>query len=474
MTLTAASCFSGIGAPELGGPEFDWKWCAEIEKFPAAVLAQRFPESINLGDVTADDFLQNASRFGKLDLLVGGPPCQAFSVAGLRKSLDDDRGNLSLRFLEIAHAIRPRNLLVENVPGWLSTDDNAFGCFLAGLVGADDPLRSPIDGKWPSVGMVAGPRSRAAWRVFDAQYFGVAQRRRRVFVVADFGSGADPAEILFERQGSHGNIAPRREAAEGVAGTISARTKGGGGLGTDFDLDGGILCADIAPKVYATFASKQGMENQHIDGGAGLFVTHTLRGEGFDASEDGCGRGTPLVPETAVTFVANNGGGGWSNNVDRAAAGMMVPEKVAVAICKDSFSGGAGGRPDGAVAGHFIPVQVTGEPTVLTERGRKGGSNLEYRQDGTANTILTPNGGRGGMGVGAIQHGWAVRRITPTECARLQGFPDDFCNVTFRNKPAADGPIYKALGNSWAVPCGRWIISRIADALTKMDEGVQS
>lgn len=464
MTLTAASCFSGIGAPELGGPEFDWKWCAEIEKFPAAVLAQRFPESINLGDVTADDFLQNASRFGKLDLLVGAPPCQSFSIAGLRKSLDDDRGNLSLRFLEIAHAIRPRNLLVENVPGWLSTDDNAFGCFLAGLVGADDPLRSPIDGKWPSVGMVAGPRARAAWRVFDAQYFGVAQRRRRVFVVADFGSGADPAEILFERQGSHGNIAPRREAGEGVAADVapSITASGRGTERTGESRGQDPVIAEIGARMTAfgsyemddtasTVKSRDykdatdlviGLSGDEENGAPS--VTHTLRGEGFDASEDECGRGTPLVPETAGTFVANNGGGGWSNNVDRAAAGMMVPEKV------------------------------TGEPTVLKERGRKGGSNLEYRQDGTANTILTPNGGRGGMGVGAIQHGWAVRRITPTECARLQGFPDDFCNVTFRNKPAADGPIYKALGNSWAVPCGRWIISRIADALTKMDEGVQS
>lgn len=454
MTLTAASCFSGIGAPELGGPEFDWKWCAEIEKFPAAVLAQRFPESINLGDVTADDFLQNASRFGKLDLLVGGPPCQAFSVAGLRNSMDDPRGNLSLRWVQINHAIRPRNSITENVPGWLSTDDNAFGCFLAGLVGADDLLRSPIDGKWPSVGMVAGPRARAAWRVFDAQYFGVAQRRRRVFVVADFGSGADPAEILFERQGSHGNIAPRREAGESVAAdvapSITASGRGTERTGESRGQDPVIaeIGARMIPETVGALTDGAhnggGLNGQDAYSGRIIPVTHTLRGEGFDASEDGCGGGTPLVPETAGTFVANNGGGGWSNNVDRAAAGMMVPEKV------------------------------TGEPTVLTERGRKGGSNLEYRQDGTANTILTPNGGRGGMGVGAIQHGWAVRRITPTECARLQGFPDDFCKVTFRNKPAADGPIYKALGNSWAVPCGRWIISRIADALTKMDKGAQS
>ena len=106
---------------------------------------------------------------------------------------------------------------------------------------------------------------------------------------------------------------------------------------------------------------------------------------------------------------------------------------------------------------------------MLMERGRKGGSNLEFRQDGTANTILTPNGGRGGMGVGEIATSWQVRRLTPTECERLQGFPDNFTNITFRGKPAADGPRYKALGNSWAVPCGKWILSRIEACLRRMD-----
>ena len=350
MTLRAASCFSGIGAPEVAMPHWDWLWCAEIEKFPSAVMAARHPDSVNLGDVTADDFMQRASSFGQIDVLAGGPPCQDFSVAGLRAGMAGDRGNLSLRFLEIAHAIRPRNLLVENVPGWLSMPDNAFGSFLAGLVGGDDALipcvkpmagRSNagwswrkaglvwrvIDGgngipviidnpedyephevehvhldarhipKWPSVGMVAGPRGRAAWRVFDAQYFGLAQRRSRVFIVADFGNGADPAQVLFERRGMFGNTPPSRKARKDLAGTIAARTKGGGGLGTDFDLDGGltvdmadtlsvganqttgfesevtaVICADIASTLDSHFGDKLGQNTQHINGG-GLFVT---------------------------------------------------------------------------------------------------------------------------------------------------------------------------------------------------------
>lgn len=138
-----------------------------------------------------------------IDVLVGGTPCQGFSVAGLHGSLSDPRGGLSLAFLRLAHAIQSvrsragrRGLIVvwENVPGVLNTPDNALGCFLGVLVGADDALRSPLErGRWPSAGMVSGPRGRAAWRVLDAQHFGLAQRRERVFLVAGLGDGADPA-----------------------------------------------------------------------------------------------------------------------------------------------------------------------------------------------------------------------------------------------------------------------------------------
>ncbi|WP_375178169.1 DNA cytosine methyltransferase [Sphingobium yanoikuyae] len=257
--MKAASCFSGIGGAELALPEAEWLWCAEIENFPSAVLASRFGHP-NLGDITAPDFIDRAKAFGTLDLLAGGPPCQAFSVAGLRKGMSDPRGQLSIRFLEIAHAIRPRNLLVENVPGWLNHEDNAFGCFLGGLVGADDALlpcerprgrkgnefwrwheeRQELVPTWPSSGMVAGPWARAAWRVLDAQYAGLAQRRERVFLVADFGDGADPVQILFERQSLSGNYPPRRETGQGVTGTLSARAQGGGDLGTDFECQGGL------------------------------------------------------------------------------------------------------------------------------------------------------------------------------------------------------------------------------------------
>jgi len=519
--LRAASCFSGIGAPELGGPQFEWLWHAEIEKFPAAVMAARFPDSTNLGDVTADDFLQRASAFGRLDLLVGGPPCQDFSVAGLRAGVAGDRGNLSLRFMEIAHAIRPRNLLVENVPGWLNMPDNAFGCFLGALVGADDALRSPLDGKWPSAGMVAGPRARAAWRVFDAQYFGVAQRRRRVFVVADFGEGADPAAVLFERKGVSGNTPPRREAGQGTAGTISARTQGGGGLGADFELGGGLTAISTFDRQSsgeygdAPIASTVSARDYK---GASDLIAHALRGEGFDASEDGTGRGTPIVPVHCIHADAiDRDGMAIVDSPD--AEGRMRKRDAGMGISDDASFNLTTGKPH-AIA--FDTTQITsaanysnpqpGDPChplaagahvpaiafsskdygndatddlsptlrsmghdkshangggqmaiAFQERGRTDGRNVEW-QDDLAYSLNAPNGGgrRQELNIAAA---WQVRRLTPTECHRLQGFPDDHCAIDYRGKVAADGPQYKALGNSWAVPNGAWIIGRIAERL---------
>ena len=238
--------------------------------------------------------------------------CQAFSVAGLRKSLDDARGNLSLVFCEIANAIdtarsvcgRPPAVIVwENVPGVLSTKDNAFGCFLAGLAGENDPLEPP-GGKWTNAGCVSGPQRTVAWRVLDAQYFGVAQRRRRVFVVASARKGFDPAAVLFEWDGVRRDTAPSREARE-VAPTIPARSTAGGGLGTDFDCDGGLIPA-LSQCITTGTGQRYDPETETI-----LPVTHSLRGEGFDASEDGTGRGTPLVPVAhapAIAFPANLSG----------------------------------------------------------------------------------------------------------------------------------------------------------------------
>lgn len=226
LPLRFLSVCSGIEAASVAWHPLGWRAVAfsEIEKFPSAVLAHHYPDVPNLGDFTKI----NTKTLGRVDILAGGTPCQAFSVAGLRKGLDDARGNLTLKFVELAHELADgnglRNVVWENVVGVLSDKGNAFGCFLAGLVGADSAIQPPSRGKWPTHGMVSGPKGRAAWAVKDAQYFGVAQRRRRVLVVADFGNGADPAAVLFEPESVCRNSPPSREAGKSVAPTISART----------------------------------------------------------------------------------------------------------------------------------------------------------------------------------------------------------------------------------------------------------
>lgn len=230
------SVCSGIEAASVAWEPLEWEaaWLAEIEPFPSAVLAHHYPDVPNYGDMTLLLAKILSGEIEAPDMLCGGAPCQAFSVAGNRQSLDDARGNLSLTFCEIANAIDsvrtvPTIIFWENVPGVLSTKDNAFGCFLAGLAGDDEPLQ-PTGKRWTNAGIVLGSKRAVAWRVLDSQYFGLAQRRKRVFVVASARDGFDPAQVLFEFDGLRRDSAPSKEAGKEVtelAGTLAAN---GGGL----------------------------------------------------------------------------------------------------------------------------------------------------------------------------------------------------------------------------------------------------
>lgn len=255
-----ASVCSGVGTCALAWQPLGWEtaWFSEISGFPCKVLGHRFPAVPNHGDMLG--VLGHALRRLRgdptdsyidldIDLLAGGCPCQAFSMAGSRLSLEDARGNLTLAFCQLVHAIDAGRagglpwVVYENVPGILSTADNAFGCFLAGLAGEDAPLLPPEGvgkrrwrtggaGKrifsWPDAGVVAGPRRTVAWRVLDAQHFGLPQRRRRVIVVScPAETGFRAAEVLFEPAGVRGDPAPGRAAGEGAA----AGAEGGAGRG---------------------------------------------------------------------------------------------------------------------------------------------------------------------------------------------------------------------------------------------------
>ncbi|WP_333949080.1 Dam family site-specific DNA-(adenine-N6)-methyltransferase [Escherichia coli] len=250
--LCYGSVCSGIEAASIAWEPLGMRpaWFAEIEPFPSAVLAHRWPHVANLGDMTKLAKKVLAGEIESPDVLVGGTPCQAFSIAGLRGGLDDERGALTLKYVELANAIddkraesflKPTVIVWENVPGVLSSADNAFGCFLAGLAGEDAPFEPgdrPESGKsnafwrwdgktgchapkWPQCGCIYGPQRKVAWRILDAQYFGVAQRRRRVFVVASARTDLDPATVLFEFEGVRRNIAPSRKKKE-IASAIIA------------------------------------------------------------------------------------------------------------------------------------------------------------------------------------------------------------------------------------------------------------
>jgi DNA (cytosine-5)-methyltransferase 1 len=292
------SVCSGIEAASVAWKPLGWTaaWFSEIEPFPCSVLRYRFPTVPNHGDMTT---LPARIRRGEVeapDVFCGGTPCQAFSVAGLRKSLGDARGNLSLTYCEIddvriARGDKPCIPFWENVPGVLSTADNAFGCFLAGLAGHNEPLepgprpepgRSSVHwrwekktgrhvAKWPDAGVVVGPRRTVAWRLLDAQYFDLAQRRARVFVVASAGDDFDPAAVLFEFEGLRRDTPPSREAREEaagdavrsaeVAGPLDVRA-GGGFPGTD-----GACSGHVVPTVGTLRATDGGADLDHAMAG---------------------------------------------------------------------------------------------------------------------------------------------------------------------------------------------------------------
>ena len=434
------SVCSGIEAATCAWHPLGWQpvGFSEIEKFPSAVLAHHYPDVPNFGDMTKfqewpDDLAP--------DLIVGGTPCQSFSVAGLRGGLADPRGNLALVYLALADRYRPEWLVWENVPGVLSSNGGRdFGAFLGGLVKLGYGF---------------------AYRVLDAQYAGVAQRRRRVFVVANSRDWRRAAAVLFERHSLSGHPAPRRETGEGIAPTIAARTRGGGGLGSDFDCDGGLIAStgDIAHCLNAGGMGRQDYESET------MVVTHTLKGEGFDASEDGTGRGTPLVPvafdTTQITSAANYSNPKPGDPCHPLAAGAHPP---AIAFsCKDHGADAGEVAPTLRAMGHGASHPNAGGQVAVAValRGRDGGATAELGDD-RAHALRASQGGGDKPHVLANM---AVRRLTPRECERLQGFADGYTAIPWRGKSAdacPDGPRYKALGNSMAVPCMAWIGRRIA------------
>lgn len=436
------SVCSGIEAATVAWHSLGWTPVAfaEIEAFPSAVLAYRFPDVPNLGDLTRI----TSADVGAIDLLVGGTPCQSFSIAGLRGGLADDRGNLALEFLRLADRTRPRWLVWENVPGVLSSNGGRdFGAILGGMVELGYGF---------------------AYSVLDAQHFGVPQRRRRVFVVGYLGDWRPAAAVLFERYCLQRHSPPRREKREGIAPTLAARTRGGGGLGTDFDCDGGLIAYGgnntAGPIDIATAVNAHGGPHGRLDFESETFIAHALRGEGFDASEDGTGRGTPLVP---MAYRTSGNCGAWEtgDKVDTLTTGTDPNSHVLAFSSKDHGADAGDIAPTLRAMGHSgSHANAGGQLAVAFAENSRAEIRLEGG-DGSVTGSLKTGGGKPGQSYPVAQVGMQVRRLTPRECERLQGFPDDWTLVPYRGKPTADGPRYKALGNSFAVPVVRWIGERI-------------
>ncbi|EAU1516116.1 Dam family site-specific DNA-(adenine-N6)-methyltransferase [Salmonella enterica] len=464
------SVCSGIEAASVAWGSLGWQpaWFAEIEAFPSAVLATHWPDVTNLGDMTGIAAAVHAGDVEAPDVLVGGTPCQAFSIAGLRNGLADKRGQLSLSYVELANAIDDKRrergeeeaiIVWENVPGVLSSKDNAFGCFIGALAGESCELQ-PAGGKWPNAGCVYGPSRIVAWRVLDAQFFGVAQRRRRVFVVASARKGFDPAEVLFEFDSMRRDTPPRREPQTAVTTDTGSSAEGGSHWDNPANphptLNQSNNIGGIGASNQAIFAQR----------GAGIVGAYRMTACG-EYSGDG----------TASTVKARDYKDATDLAVTYSDVSRTLLSKSNDSMAEDLETYAIHGTQDPDAnhelahtlgRNHGQENAIITEPYTIAIRGREEGSTVEVRNDGTANALLTPNGGRAGMGVGAVGWGMQVRRLTPVECERLQGFPDNHTLISWRGKDAADcpdGPRYKAIGNSMAVPVMRWIGERIAAAL---------
>jgi DNA (cytosine-5)-methyltransferase 1 len=475
------------------------------------------------GDVmNAGDFTKiGAEDVGAIDLLAGGTPCQSFSVAGKRAGLDDPRGNLTIEFARLADRLRPLWLVWENVPGVLSIDGGrTFGAFL---------------------GMLVECGYGVAYRILNAEHFGVPQRRRRVFVVGCGGDWRAAAAVLLDESCLSGHPPPRRQTRQGAAGGVEVGPEGGRFTDIAPTIDRG--CRDGLTRNQlgvGVLSSTDGISHCLNAGGMGrqdfeteTLIAHALSADGFGASEDGTGRGVPMIPVAINTAHTKSNGSGFSEAIahtlesggaqavafaqnrrdemrlhggDGKTVGALAAQPGAKQQCYVAFSAkdsgtdasdvaptlrGMGHDASHANGGGQIAIAFTqnqdgdvlsGEVmqslgTNANATGRNAANvAVAWTQELMASTDIAgtlQHGGEGGRADGVMTPQMAVRRLTPRECERLQGFPDDYTLVEYRGKPAADGPRYKALGNSMAVPVMRWIGQRITavDAILRDRRG---
>lgn len=546
------SICSGIEAASVAWEGLGWEAAgfSEIEPFPCAVLNYRFPHVHNFGDLTKNETWK--IERGAIDVICGGTPCQSFSVAGLRAGMADPRGNLALTFLSLCDRLRPEWIIWENVPGVLSSNGGRdLGAFLGAL------------GK-----LGYG----TAYRILDAQYFGVAQRRRRIFVVANLTDWRRAAAVLFEPESLRGDSAKGGKARKGApAGAGNgAETNGGmfwNGSQISQTLDAVLAKGQTMPEknrfpavlvppapanpshweggphpTLTRINGQVGYSDQELFSQRGAMLAPAIPiqdGRGLDKGQNGLGIGGEGDPSyTLDTMGAASVAAPAPSTYSTPAIGHIVADRIASTLTRNTGAGGETQNPAfvvtpaplaftqnsreevrllGDLSGSLpassgshlttyaaIPLPAP-EPFVKAKRAQSVDDDETWEAGRPAPTlsvfdsgdtratvaIVTPEpiafhptqdpissvgvthtmgtGTTGGAATIAVAQAYAVRRLTPVECERLQGFPDDWTNIPFRGKPAADGPRYKAIGNSMAVPVMRWIGERIAivDRATK-------
>lgn len=422
--LTFGSLFSGVGGFDLGLEAAGMRcaWQVEIDPQARAVLRRHWP-NVDLHEDVRD---AGSASLAPVDLICGGFPCQDLSVAGRRQGLDGARSGLWYEFRRIVGELLPRWVLVENVPGlrssWSGDSPGSLGVEAGPggemvLVERSD-LNVVTDGL-AELGYVG------AWRSLDARHFGVAQRRERIFLLACRDSGAGcPAEVLAIPEGLSGHPAPGAEAREGaagfaVSGTLDARQRAGGFPGTDGAASGHVVTGRKWP----------------------ADIAHTLRAEGFDASEDGTGRGTPLVAVTPIDMRQASRGEKLTNN----------------------RAHGSGGPP-----GHGVG-EADDPAFTVSGRGQAVAQAFDWQSGGDCRG-LNPADRTSALHVGQTPAvALAIpRRLTPTECERLMGWPDSHTawgvNEKGERVKMADGPRYRMCGNGVVASVAEWIGRRIVAA----------
>lgn len=471
------SVCSGVEAASVAWKHLGWEPLAfsEIDPFASAVLQHHYPDVPNLGDMTKYKEWDFDGR--SVDVLVGGTPCQSFSVAGLRKGLEDPRGNLALVYLGIIEKFRPKYIVWENVPGVLSSGGGRdFGSFIGGLQELGYSF---------------------SWRILDAQFSGVAQRRRRVFVVGCIGTWQSATKLLFEPESLRGDTTPSKKKRE----SLTSETRGSVAYNDRTGKDGTVKPIDVSntvtafwgtggnntpitdfvPPVAATLTARDHKGPTSNCENVVSFSSNKLGGSGgnnppaiaFDAyNNDITGEVTKTIDtgqdyhHVPIALQGNmigrkdeNGpkGSGWDTDLSFT---LNATDHHAVAFAQNSrdevrempYSGALAANP-----GMKQTTYVAFEPGSIA---RNFGNNGESEISGTLRAEMGDN-------LPAVRNKTELRRLIPMETERLQGFPDNYTQIPWRNKPAEDcpnGPRYKVMGNSMAVPVMRWVGEKIQEA----------